>query len=39
VLSRTGRFACAVGSLLALLLAFAIALQAAAGFILTGCER
>jgi hypothetical protein len=37
--TRPGRFACAVGALLALLLAFAIALQAVAGIVLTGCER
>ena len=36
---RPQRFACAVGGLLALLLAFAIALQAVAGMMLTGCER
>jgi hypothetical protein len=38
-LGRPERFACAVGSLLAPLLAFAIALQAIAGIMLTGCER
>lgn len=38
-LSRPGRFACAVAGLLALLLAFAILLQATAGFMLSGCER
>jgi hypothetical protein len=38
-LARPGRFACAVGGLLAVLLAFAMALQAAAGIMLTGCER
>jgi hypothetical protein len=39
MLSRPGQFACAVGSLLALLLGFAVLLQATAGFMLTGCER
>ena len=38
-LSCPTRFICAVGSLLALLLAFAMLLQATAGFMLTGCER
>jgi hypothetical protein len=38
-LGRPEWFACAVGALLALLLAFAIALQAVAGIMLTGCER
>lgn len=38
-LSRPAWFVCAVGSLLALLLAFAMLLQATAGFMLTGCER
>ena len=37
--NRTGRFACAAGSLLALVFAFAISLQAIAGFMPTGCER
>ena len=36
---QRGRFACAVASLLAVLLAFAILLQAIAGIMLTGCER
>ena len=36
---RPGRFACALASLLALLLAFATLLQAIAGIMLTGCER
>jgi hypothetical protein len=37
--SRPAWFVCALGSLLALLLAFAMLLQATAGFMLTGCER
>ena len=36
---QPGRFACAVASLLAVLLAFATLLQAIAGIMLTGCER
>jgi hypothetical protein len=38
-LNRPGRFACAIASLLALLLAFTTLLQAIAGIMLTGCER
>ena len=37
--NRTDQFACGVGSLLALVLAFAMLLQSTAGFMLTGCER
>jgi hypothetical protein len=38
-LDHPGRFACAVGSLLAVVLAFATLLQAIAGIMLSGCER
>jgi hypothetical protein len=38
-LDRTSRFACGVGSLLALVVAFAMLLQSTAGFMLSGCER
>jgi hypothetical protein len=38
-LSRPGWFVCALASLIAVLLGFAMLLQAAAGFMLTGCER
>ena len=37
--TQEGRFACAIGGLLALLLAFAMLLQSIAGIMLTGCER
>jgi hypothetical protein len=36
---RSGRFACAVASLLAVVLAFSTLLQAIASIMLTGCER
>ena len=36
---RPDRFASAVGAVLALVFAFAMALQALAGLMLTGCER
>jgi hypothetical protein len=36
---RPGRFACAIASLLAMVLAFATLLQTIASIMLTGCER